>query len=440
LNPHPKSGTMNRIMKATAQNRAPKGRYRRAAVAACAACLAGVFACRAVGDETGTQAEPLPLDMLRAFAEAFARIKSDYVEPVEDEKLLADAIRGMTYGLDRHSAYLEPESYRHLHEGTVGQFGGLGLEVDMKNGRIVIVAPIEDTPADRAGLHSGDIIVEIDGESVKGLQLPEAIKIMRGRPGTRLSLTVLREGSEEALTFQIKRAVIRLKSVKRRLLEPGYALLRITHFQERTARDLLEALEKLRHESDIPLEGVILDLRNNPGGILNAAVAVSDLFLKSGAIVSTEGRLADANLSFNAKPDDVLQDRPLVVLVNGGSASASEIVAGALQDHERAPILGEKTFGKGSVQSILTMKNETALKLTTAHYYTPNGRSIHEHGIEPDFVFNGEPGSARLSALDPVEDPQIQQALEKLKVMYLVYKQQQGQSSRTAGGDANDAT
>jgi len=427
-------------MTSTAQNRAPKGRCRRAAVAVCAACLAGVFACRAVGDETGTQAEPLPLDMLRAFAEAFARIKSDYVEPVEDEKLLEDAIRGMTYGLDRHSAYLKPESYRHLQEGTVGQFGGLGLEVDMKNGRIVIVAPIEDTPADRAGLHSGDIIVEIDGESVKGLQLPEAIKIMRGRPGTRLSLTVLREGSEEPLTFQIKRAVIRLKSVKRRLLEPGYALLRITHFQERTARDLLEALEKLRHESDIPLEGAILDLRNNPGGILNAAVAVSDLFLKSGAIVSTEGRLADANLSFNATPDDVLQGRPLVVLVNGGSASASEIVAGALQDHERAPILGEKTFGKGSVQSILTMKNETALKLTTAHYYTPNGRSIHEHGIEPDFVFNGEPGSARLSALDPVEDPQIQQALEKLKVMYLVYKQQQVQSSRTAGGDAHDAT
>ena len=429
MNLRPKSGTMNRIMNPAAQNPAPKGRCRRAAVAACVACLAGVFACRAVGDETEMQAEPLPLDMLRAFAEAFVRIKRDYVEPVDDEQLLEYAIRGMTYGLDPHSAYLEPESYRHLHEGTVGrQFGGLGLQVDMKNGRIVIVAPIEDTPADRAGLHSGDVIVEIDGKSAKGLQLQEAVKIMRGRPGTRLSLTVLREGSEEPLTFEIKRDVIRLKSVKRRLLEPGYALLRITHFQERTARDLVEALEKLRHESDIPLEGAILDLRNNPGGILNAAVAVSSLFLKSGTIVSTEGRRADANLSFNAKPDDVLKGRPLVVLVNRGSASASEIVAGALQDHGRAPILGEKTFGKGSVQSILTMKNETALKLTTAHYYTPSGRSIHEQGIVPDFVSN-EAGHARPSELDPGEDPQIQRALEKLKVMYLVYKQQQEQSS-----------
>lgn len=373
------------------------------------------------GDDLG---EALPLDALRSFSEAFARIKSDYVEPVDDRVLLENAIHGMLYGLDAHSSYLDQDSYNDLQEGTAGKFGGLGLEVEMHNNLIRVISPIEDTPAERAGLMTGDLIIELDGEPVKGLSLEEAVRRMRGPANTSIRLTVLRSNEREPLEIEIVRDIIRIASVKSRLIEPGYALLRIAHFQEPAGGDLKRAIKKL-HDDDHPLQGVVLDLRNNPGGVLSAAVSVSDLFLDDGVIVYTEGRVENSNLTFNARPDDLLDGLPMVVLVNGGSASASEIVAGALQDHGRAIVLGEKTFGKGSVQTILTLKDRTALKLTTARYFTPTGRSIQDTGIMPDiFVNNADPaqataGLSEAAVEEAVEladgDYQLYQALNLLK-------------------------
>ncbi len=336
--------------------------------------------------ETGEALSPLPLDELRTFTEVFSRIKSDYVESVEDTKLLKDAIQGMLSGLDPHSTYLDPESFRDVRIETEGQFGGLGIEVTMENGFVKVVAPIEDTPAARAGLKTGDLIIRLDEKAVKGMTLTEAVRIMRGRPGSDIVLTVVREGHVKPLKFTITRAVIKIRSVKHRLLEPGYGYLRITQFQSSTNKNLIIALKKLDKENKGKLKGLVLDLRNNPGGVLNAAVAVSDAFLNDGLIVYTEGRVADSQLKFSATPGDLLDGAPIVVLVNGGSASASEIVAGALQDHRRAVVIGTKTFGKGSVQTIVPVSNGSALKLTTARYFTPNGRSIQAAGIEPDII------------------------------------------------------
>nr|WP_246155913.1 S41 family peptidase [Thiohalocapsa marina] len=352
------------------------------------------------GADTAQAPEGLPLDALRTFAEVFGRIKSGYVEAVDDRALLSSAIRGMLGGLDPHSAYLDQDEYRDLRVGTSGEFGGLGIEVGMEDGFIKVIAPIDDTPAQRAGIQAGDLIVRIDGKPVKGLSLSEAVKLMRGKPGTGITLTVVREDEGNPLSIEIVRDVIKVASVKSRTLEPGFGYIRISNFQARTTEDVLDAVATLKRDNPNGLEGVVLDLRNNPGGVLNAAVGVSDAFLERGLIVYTEGRIDDSRLEFKAGPDDVLDAAPLVVLVNGGSASASEIVAGALQDQGRAIVMGRTTFGKGSVQTIVPIDERTALKLTTARYYTPSGRSIQAQGIVPDIELAR--GSLTLDEADAV--------------------------------------
>ncbi|MGH8458675.1 MAG: S41 family peptidase, partial [Nevskiales bacterium] len=310
-------------------------------------------------------ASELPLEDMRTFVEILNRVKSDYVEPVKDQDLLENAIRGMLDGLDPHSAYLSADEFREISISTSGKFGGLGIEVQMQNGFVRIVAPIDDTPAFKAGLQSGDLIVRIDDTPVKGMSLSDAVKMMRGEPGSKVNLTILRESVEQPFKVSVTRAIIQVQSVKSKLLEPGYGYLRITQFSAETGKRLEEELAKLRKENKVTLKGLILDLRNNPGGVLNASVDVSDAFLESGNIVSIKGRLTETNKNFDATAGDLLGGSPMVVLVNGGSASASEIVAGALQDQGRAVIMGEKTFGKGSVQTILPLQNNAALKLTT---------------------------------------------------------------------------
>jgi carboxyl-terminal processing protease len=328
--------------------------------------------------------QTIPFEDLQAFTDVFSRIKSDYVEEVDDKKLLEDAIRGMLSGLDPHSSYLDTDAFGELRIGTSGQFGGLGIEVGMENGFVKVIAPIDDTPAARAGIKSGDLIVKLDDKPVKGMTLGDAVKIMRGDPNTDILLTIVREGENKPLEITITREIIRVKSVKKRLLEDGYGYVRITNFQSRTTTDLLKAIADLQEKSK--LQGLVLDLRNNPGGVLNGAVGVSDAFLDKGLIVYTEGRIDDSSLKYTATPGDALNGAPLVVLVNGGSASASEIVAGAIQDHGRGIIMGFKTFGKGSVQTIQELRNGSAVKLTTARYFTPNGRSIQAEGIAPDIT------------------------------------------------------
>jgi len=335
----------------------------------------------------------IPFRELRAFTDVFARIKQDYVVSVKDKELLENAIRGMLSGLDPHSSYLNADEYKELQVGTTGEFGGLGIEVGMEDGFVKVIAPIDDTPAEKAGVKAGDLIIRLDDKPVKGLSLNEAVKIMRGKPGTEIMLTIIREGETKPLKITIERDVIRVKSVKYRLLEDGYGYVRISQFQSKTKENLEDAIEELNDENKGELKGLVLDLRNNPGGVLNAAVAVSDAFMESGLIVYTKGRVEDSNLKFNAASGDLIDGAPLVILVNGGSASASEIVAGALQDQKRAVIMGSKTFGKGSVQTIMPMNNGTAVKITTARYYTPNGRSIQAEGITPDIV----PGSLKFT-------------------------------------------
>ncbi len=328
----------------------------------------------------------LPYEELRAFTEVFGRIKRDYVEPVSDKKLLEDAIKGMLSGLDPHSAYLDTEQYKELREGTMGQFGGLGIEVTMENGFVKVVSPIDDTPAAKAGMKSGDLVVRLDEKPVKGMSLADAVKIMRGKPGSTILLTVIREGEAAPLKVSITRAIIKVKSVKNKILEQDYGYIRISSFQSKTGQGVIEAVAELKKENQSDLKGLVLDLRNNPGGVLNAAVEVSDAFLEQGLIVYTEGRIKNSKMRFNASPGDVINGVPVVVLINAGSASASEIVAGALQDHKRAIIMGERSFGKGSVQTILPTNSTAAVKLTTARYYTPSGRSIQAEGIDPDIV------------------------------------------------------
>ena len=336
------------------------------------------------GNEKSAAASPLPLEDLRAFTEVFGRVKSDYVESVEDKELLEHAIKGMLSGLDPHSSYLNAEEFKEMRIGTDGKFGGLGIEVSMENGFVKVISPIDDTPAERAGVQAGDVIVRLDDTPVKGMTLNEAVKIMRGEPGTDILLTVVREGAEGPLKITITRDIIRIKSVRGRTLDPGYGYIRISQFQSATGTSMRKQLSELKKENGGELKGLVLDLRNNPGGVLNASVSVADAFVSKGKIVYTEGRVKDSLLTFNASPNDLLKGSPIVVLVNGGSASASEIVAGALQDHHRAIIMGTKTFGKGSVQTIMPMNNGAALKITTARYFTPSGRSIQAEGIEPD--------------------------------------------------------
>ncbi len=358
---------------------------------------------------------PLPIEELRAFTEVFGRVKSDYVEPVEDKKLITEAINGMLTGLDPHSAYLDQEAFRELQVGTQGEFGGLGIEVGMEDGFVKVVAPIDDSPAARAGVKAGDLIVKLDETSVKGMTLSDAVKRMRGKPDTQITLTIVRKGETKPIVVTITRAIIKIQSVKSTLLEPGYAYFRVTQFQEHTGEILASSITRLFKENPVPMKGIVLDLRNDPGGLLNGAVAVSAAFLPAGSlVVYTDGRTEDSRMRLSAAPEHYLRGRlkqdyigglpdnvktvPMVVLVNGGSASASEIVAGALQDHKRAVIMGQRTFGKGSVQTILPLGNNTAIKLTTARYYTPNGRSIQAKGIEPDIPLD-DGVSARAGAL-----------------------------------------
>lgn len=358
--------------------------------------------------EENIEADTLPLDELRTFTEVFAKVKNDYVEAIDDRKLIENAIRGMLEGLDPHSAYLDKSSYKELQEGTSGEFGGLGIEVGMEDGYVKVISPIDGTPAEQAGIKAGDLIIRLDEKSVRGMSLNDAVDLMRGKPGSDIVLTIVREGEEKPMDITITRAIITAQSVRSEILEPGFGYARVSSFQTHTAEDLRKAIEKLKQENESSLSGLILDLRNNPGGILNAAVGVSDLFLDSGLIVYTEGRIQDSKLKFHAKPSDILRNAPIIVLVNGGSASASEIVAGALQDHERAIIMGKRTFGKGSVQTILPMNDEAALKLTTARYFTPSGRSIQASGIEPDITIenirvnteDNSPGSGRIKESD----------------------------------------
>jgi carboxyl-terminal processing protease len=346
--------------------------------------------------------EPLPLEDLRAFSEIFGKIKSDYVEPVEDKKLITEAINGMLSGLDPHSAYLDAEAFKELQVGTQGEFGGLGIEVGMEDGFVKVVSPIEDTPAYKAGVKSGDLVIKLDDTPVKGMTLNDAVKRMRGKPGSDITLTIIRKGVSKPLIITITRAVIKIKSVKYKLIEPGFGYVRITQFQEHTGENLVNALKDMGEQNKGALKGLILDLRNDPGGLLNTAVSVSGAFLKQGdLVVYTDGRTEDAKMQLTNSREsylrpgeaDYLKDLPawaktvpIVVLVNGGSASASEIVAGALQDHKRALIVGTQSFGKGSVQTILPLNNGTAIKLTTARYFTPSGRSIQAKGITPDIT------------------------------------------------------
>ena len=326
--------------------------------------------------------QDIPFEQLQAFTEVFAKVKSDYVEDVDDKKLIEDAIRGMLSGLDPHSAFMDTAEFNELKVGTTGQFGGLGIEVGMENGFVKVISPIDDTPASRAGLKPSDLIVKLDDTPVKGMTLSDAVKLMRGEPDTDILLTVVREGEIAPLEFTITREIIRVKSVKSRMLEEGYGYVRIASFQSRTTADLLKTLADLQKES--PLKGLILDLRNNPGGILSSAIGVSDAFINDGLVVYTEGRIEDSSHRYTATPGDSLNGAPLVVLINGGSASASEIVAGAMQDHNRAIIMGTQSFGKGSVQTIQELHSGSAVKITTARYFTPNGRSIQAKGIAPD--------------------------------------------------------
>lgn len=329
----------------------------------------------------------LPLSDIQLFTDIYARIKKDYVEEVGDDKLLEGAIRGMLGSLDPHSSYLSQDEFKELQIGTTGEFGGLGIEVGMENGFVRVISPIEDTPADRAGVQAGDLIIKLDETEVKGLTLNEAVKLMRGKRGSEILLTVVREGEAKPIEIPVTRDVIRVKSVRSRILEPGYGYIRISSFQSKTTRNVIAAVDKLLNKSDQNLSGLILDLRNNPGGVLTGAVGVSDIFLEDGElIVFTKGRVDDAELNYSASTNDSLQGAPVVILINEGSASASEIVAGALQDHNRAVIMGQKSFGKGSVQTILPLKENAALKLTTARYYTPSGKSIQSEGIVPDIL------------------------------------------------------
>ena len=346
---------------------------------------------------------PLPLEELQQLAAVFGMVKSDYVEPVDEKKLITDAIGGMVAGLDPHSQYFDKKTFKEFREGTTGRFVGVGIEIGMEDGLVKVVSPIEGSPAFRAGLKSGDLITKIDETVVKGLTMDQAVKKMRGEPNSKVVLTIFRKAESRSFPVSITREEIRVQSVRAKLIEPGYAWIRVSQFQDRTVDDFARKIEEL-YKQDPNLKGIVLDLRNDPGGLLEGAVAISSAFLPpESVVVTTNGQIPDSKATFKASPDsylrrggadplkklpEALKNVPLVVLVNEGSASASEIVAGALQDHHRATLMGAQTFGKGSVQTVRQLSPDTALKITTARYYTPSGRSIQAKGIVPDVMLD----------------------------------------------------
>lgn len=389
---------------------------------------------------------PLPLDQLKLFAEVFGQIKSDYVEPVDDKKLLTAAIKGMVSSLDPHSSYLDKTDYAELQEQTRGQFAGLGIEISQEDGLIKVISPIEDSPAFRAGIRPGDLITRIDDKQVRGMTLDESVKMMRGEPGTKVTLTIYRKTDERSFPVTVTRAVIKVQSVKAKMIAPDYGWVRITSFQERTVPELAEKLEELAH-TDPQMKGLIIDLRNNGGGLLQSAVGVAGAFLPENAVVvSTNGQIADSKQTYRntfsnyrlpSFDSDPLKDVPalyktvpIVVLTNAYTASASEIVAGALQDYHRAKIMGKPTFGKGSVQTVRPLTADTALRLTTAYYYTPSGRSIQNKGITPDFLVDqyadGDPDDALVTReadyqnhLANLQDPDEKKEAEERQAEHL---------------------
>ncbi len=372
-----------------------------------------------VEDET----DEMPVDQARLFAEVLHKVRSDYIDEVSYEELIEMAIRGMVAGLDTHSAYLDAEEYEEILISTAGSYSGVGLNVSIENNQVVVVAPFDGTPAKRAGIRSGDIIISIDDMPVVHDNLGETISRMRGKPGTRVKIVVSRADVAEPLSFDLERTHIRVASVKGSMLEPGYGYLRISQFSDNTGAELEDALRKLMKEAGGRLDGLILDLRDNPGGVLDSAVEVADVFLNSGLVVSANGRADDARFSMSARRGDLLHGARLAVLVNAGSASSSEIVAGALKDLNRATIVGSQTYGKGSVQTVMPLSGGRALKLTTSHYFTPSGESIHERGITPDIVVTSddEQSVALMSLTSDVgaealmKDNQVRTALATIK-------------------------
>ncbi|MBF0453222.1 MAG: S41 family peptidase [Magnetococcales bacterium] len=326
-------------------------------------------------------------EKLRVFSEVYSLIKQNYVEDVDEKEILYGAVHGMLKALDPHSSFLTPESFKEMQVDTRGEFGGLGIEISRGTRGIRIVSPIEDTPADRVGIKAGDLIIKIEDNETEDMDLMEAVKLMRGKPGTKINLTIFRKGKVKPLEFTITRAIIKIRSVRWRLEEQGIGYVRIIQFNEQSYPLLEQAIEELTKEAGKGgMKGLVLDLRNDPGGLLDQAVQVADAFLNKGKIVYTKGRIAGKDMSFEAHRGDLMKGAPMVVLINSGSASASEIVSGALQDHHRAVVMGTRSFGKGSVQTIIPLTDGSGLRLTTAQYYTPSGRSIQAKGIEPDIV------------------------------------------------------
>ena len=357
----------------------------------------------------------VPAENIEEFVEVYKRIKEQYVDVVDDEKLFDMAIQGMVSGLDPHSSFLSQDDFNELKIGTTGKFGGLGIEITTEDSFVKVISPIDDTPAQRVGIKSGDLIIDVGGTSLKDLPISDAVKLMRGEPGTSVEITVIRKEIKEPLKFNITREIIISKGVKSYLFDKKIGYVRLSNFQSNSTNDVKDAIYELNRESNNKMEGLIVDLRNNPGGVLGTAVGISDLFLTEGKIVYTKGRIYKSKLEYFASPQDIIDGLPLIVLINEGSASASEIVAGALQDHKRAMIMGTKSYGKASVQTIQELNDGSALKLTTARYYTPLGNDIHENGIKPDLVIEvGEKEKVNLP--EPYdEDGQLFQAIKHLK-------------------------
>jgi carboxyl-terminal processing protease len=374
-----------------------------------------------LADKPAAPGADVPWADARTLAEVLERVKHDYVNPVDDHQLLQAAIRGMVSSLDPYSAYLDGDEYDEVKISSSGQYSGVGIEVSMEDEEVVVVSPLEGSPAAQAGIRSGDIIATIDGVPVNTTSLADTIGRMRGKEGTSVKIGVLREGSSEPLQFTLKRSRVELRSVKAELLEPGMGYVRISQFSETTGDDLDAALKDLRKRNGAaPLKGLVLDLRNNPGGVLEAAVSVSDTFLESGVIVTAKGRTPESKFEMDATPGDALNGAPIVVLVNGGSASAAEIVAGALKDNHRAKLMGRTTFGKGSVQTVIPLPGDRAVKLTTSLYCTPSGISINHRGIAPDIELprDSAPPGAPVSADAPLleRDAEVRRAVQELKV------------------------